>query len=160
MKVESETLIAKLGTTIPSIAKALGEMDTRNSYVELATAMTVAKETIDALSRAQKELTEKYDLLREKVIPEKMEAEQLSTVTLPALGRLTVGARLRVSTKADCKHELKQWFRDNGYADLVTETINSSTLAAWYKEQLEAGNDVPEDLLNVYAFQQASLTKK
>ncbi|WP_245589928.1 gp33 family protein [Caldanaerobius polysaccharolyticus] len=52
------------------------------------------------------------------------------------------------------KQQLFQALKDNGYGDLVYETVNSNSLSAFVKEQIEQNEDkLPEwldGLVNVY----------
>ena len=57
------------------------------------------------------------------------------------------------SIRADQKDEAIEWFKESPeYCDLVKETINAQTLAAWVRERDEDGG-VPEELepmLNIF----------
>ena len=53
--------------------------------------------------------------------------------------------RLFASPAKDRKEDMLQALKDNGFGDLVTESVNSQTLASFIKEQRElTGMDVPE----------------
>jgi len=57
------------------------------------------------------------------------------------------------SAVADRKPELFQWLKENGYGDMVQETVNTNTLAAFVREQLEESDELPgglDDLVNIY----------
>lgn len=58
------------------------------------------------------------------------------------------------SPTAKMRERLCQTLKDNGYGDIVKETVNSNTLSAFVKEQEEENNDeLPEwlnGLVNVY----------
>lgn len=66
------------------------------------------------------------------------------------------------------KSELFAWLKENGYGDLVYETVNANSLAAFVREQLEESDELPEslaELVNVYekttvAMKKASVKKK
>lgn len=145
---------------IYELADALRQLNKSNGYQDLALALAKAKDQLDAVAKAKSALQEAYDNLRQRVIPSKMEEEGLSTITVAGVGRMTITAQLQVSVRPEFKIQLKQWLVDNGHAELVTETINASTLKAWYKEQLMNGEELPDDMLNIYGFDQVSLTKK
>ena len=49
------------------------------------------------------------------------------------------------SPAAGRREDLQQWLKDNGYGDLVKETVNANTLSAFVRELLEEG-ELPEDL--------------
>lgn len=51
------------------------------------------------------------------------------------------------------KQELFTWLKANGYGDLVQETVNANSLAAFVRELLEEEDELPEELrqlVNVY----------
>lgn len=58
------------------------------------------------------------------------------------------------SPVSELKQQLYQALKDNGYGDLVYETVNSNSLSAFVKEQIEQNEDkLPEwldGLVNVY----------
>lgn len=49
--------------------------------------------------------------------------------------------KTRASACADRKKQLYQQLRDKGYGDLVYETVNTNSLSAFVKEQIEENND-------------------
>ena len=54
---------------------------------------------------------------------------------------------------AERKQELYEWLKENGFGDLVYETVNTNSLAAFVREQLEEADELPEglgELVNVY----------
>lgn len=73
--------------------------------------------------------------------------------------------RVNVSHKYSCtiiapKPEGHQWLKDNGYGELVTETVNSSTLAAFAKDLLEnKGEELPDDIFKTSLNPYTSITK-
>ena len=62
--------------------------------------------------------------------------------------------KTRASATAGVKDELFQALKDNGYADLVYETVNANSLSSFVKEQIEGNGDtLPgwlEGLVNVF----------
>ena len=62
--------------------------------------------------------------------------------------------KTRASAKAGLKDELFRALRDEGYGDMITETINANNLSAFVKEQIaEHGDSLPdwlEGLVSVY----------
>ena len=53
--------------------------------------------------------------------------------------------KTRASAKAGLKDELFRALRDEGYGDMITETINANNLSAFVKEQIaENGDALPE----------------
>ena len=118
------------------------------------------KEKITKLEREVKDLKAEYDILRKDVLVEKMEALGAGNINLKGIGRLTIRSDAYVNTVGGKREELFEWLRSNGFEDLVTETVNASTLKAFYKEQFEKGNEVPpEDIVSFTPFDMVSITK-
>ncbi len=44
------------------------------------------------------------------------------------------------------KHELFEWLKQNDYGDMVQETVNANTLAAFIREMIDERDKLPEDL--------------
>jgi hypothetical protein len=49
--------------------------------------------------------------------------------------------------------------RKHDAAEIITETVNSSTLAAYVRQQMKAGDPYPNDICEVSAYATASLRK-
>ena len=105
------------------------------------------------------EIKKERDKIRLEDIPEMMESMDITSMNIKGLGRLGVTADMRVSVKKDNQPALKEWLLDQHCGDIVKETINSSTLKAFIKSRMQDGEEVPEDLLNIYLFSRASITK-
>ena len=58
-------------------------------------------------------------------------------------------SRLFASPKAGMKDALITALRDNGYGDIVSETVNANTLASFCKEQMGEAEELPEWLSDV-----------
>lgn len=61
--------------------------------------------------------------------------------------------RLFASAIKQRKDELYQWLREHGFGDLVYETVNANSLAAFIREQMEETEQLPEglaELVNVF----------
>jgi predicted nuclease with TOPRIM domain len=64
-----------------------------------------------------------------------------------------LSTKIYASAVADRKEELFAWLKENGYGDLVYETVNTNRLAAFVREQLEEADELPKglgELVNVY----------
>jgi hypothetical protein len=134
-------------------------LDKQSSYLELATAVQQCKAIIAEQEAATKKVKDELDRLQMNVIPAKMEDEGVSTVNVKGIGRITVTTQMRTNVPSDNVPALKKWMRENGYEGLISEVINSSTLKSWIKERIQESEEYPADLINIYVFDQASLTK-
>ncbi|MBL4588281.1 hypothetical protein JKY79_02970 [Candidatus Babeliales bacterium] len=135
------------------------EFSTKSTFKELALEMYVLSKAIAELGSDKSALQKRYDLLRHKIVPDKLDEEEMQNITIKGIGRLGATPQLRVSVLAGNREKLQSWMCENGFEDLVQGTINSSTLKAWVKEQMEAGNEIPDDLIKIDPFMLATLTK-
>lgn len=112
----------------------------------------------DAAKKLVRRLDEEYDRLRLKELPELMLEDNIRTVSFSGLGRVQLGSDVYASIPAPKRDEAWQWLRDNNSGDLITETVNSSTLKAWAKEKIAAGVELP-DCFTVTPFNRVSIVK-
>lgn len=64
-----------------------------------------------------------------------------------------LNTKVYASAVAERKAELYKWLKENGYGDLVYETVNANSLAAFVREQLEEADELPEglaEMVNVF----------
>lgn len=135
------------------------EYTTETPYKELAAEIKRLDGEIKKHEDALKLLKAQRDHIQIHVLPTKMDAEGMQTVNVRDIGRLSCTTQLRVSTPAGKKFELQDWLKTNGYTELVSETVNSSTLKAFVAECIREGRDYPEELLNITSFDRVTLTK-
>ncbi len=138
-------------------------MDIQNvrdfSIQDLAQLLVDVKNKLDSMKADQKEVQADYDTLRKVVIPDKMEALDIETITLSGVGRLSLRAEMYVGIKAGLKEPAHAWLHENGHGALIQASINAQTLKAFVKEQISLGEPIPDSLFNVSPFQMATLTK-
>lgn len=130
-----------------------------SSYAELAARLAELRDQISNKESEVSLLKQEREILQKKVLPEKMSADGMQNVTVKGVGRLSISTDMQVSVLAENRMLLQRWLKDNGFGELVVETINSSTLKAFVKERVNEGNDLPFDLINIHAFEQVTLTK-
>lgn len=134
-------------------------LNVNSSYAELAARLAELRDQISSKESEVSLLKQERDILQKKVLPEKMGADGMKNITITGVGRLSIRPDMQVSVLAENRMLLQRWLKDNGFGELVVETINSSTLKAFVKEQVGEGNDLPFDLINIHAFEQVTLTK-
>jgi len=112
----------------------------------------------DRLEVALKLINAAYDVLRFESIPERMESDGVERVSYEGIGRVSLTADLRVQTKN--KDALFGWLRKNKLGDLITDTVNSSTLKAFVKERMQKGKPLPDGwMVAISPITRASITK-
>ena len=112
----------------------------------------------DNLKYLKKRIGEIHKRMKEELVPQKFTEQGISSITVDGY-RFTVSAQSRTSIQKDMKDEAYLWLRSNGLGDIVTETVNSSTLSATAKTLMSDGVDLPDDIFNIYSFENTSVTK-
>lgn len=111
---------------------------------------------IDELKKAAYHLMNDYGM---KVMPLVFEDEGVSTITLSSGYRVTISQRLNASIPADKKAEAYDWLVRNDLGDLITETVNASSLSATARSLIEEGRQLPDDIFKTVILPQVSMTK-
>ena len=129
------------------------------SIPDLVKRMAETKEALDAAKEVESEHQAVFDILRLMVLPEKMDEEDVSTMTVAGVGRVSIQSDIYFSIPAALREEAFDWLRDHGHGDIIQETVNSSTGKAWAKEAIKKGEVLPEDLFKVTPFSRVQLTR-
>lgn len=130
------------------------------TYAELGEFFTTLQNELAEYESRAKRLKRLAEVVTDNIIPTKLEEDDFQNVPLKSLGkRWQVRHEMRCSVKSGEKEHLFDWLRENGHESLISETVNSSTLKAFYKEQSKAGNATPDDMLNLHFFERANLVK-
>lgn len=99
-----------------------------------------------------------FELLRKSVLPKVMDDMGLTTANVEGVGRIQVGQQ--VSAKQLDKAALATWLEEQGHEGMITETINSSTLSSFIRQQIANGDPIPEpDVVEFTTFEVASVVK-
>jgi hypothetical protein len=119
------------------------------NHLRLATArIKLAREALNDMEE---------DLSRVKV-PEIMKEHNIKTIHIEDVGRVTVSYRFSCSMLD--KDAGLDWLRTNGHGGIIIETVNSSTLSAFAKSQLEEkGEDLPDLIFKTGTSPYTSITK-
>lgn len=120
--------------------------------------MKQLKAELDEIDEYRKALQAEYDRYRLHEIPNAMaENDDLRSIT-GEFGRCTLTSDLSVKVKD--KIELHKWLEDSGNGSLIVPTVNAQTLKAFVKEQLQRGEQLPEEILVISPFVRAVLYPK
>lgn len=134
-----------------------------HGYDELVSEMIGADEAYKAAKAEASRLYDEFKFVARTVIPRRMDADNVQNITviLPdgSKRQLIILDQVTVKTPADNKMALWGWLRKHGAEHLITETVNSSTLAGYVREQMRQGEDYPNDLLDISTYSTASLRK-
>jgi hypothetical protein len=93
-------------------------------------------------------------------MPDLFESNELDNITIA--NRVFIrGSRLYANIPEDKRLEAIKWLKDNGYAMLVKEGVNSNSLSAAMKEHVaDKGEYPPEDIIKIHMGAQISMRKK
>lgn len=114
---------------------------------------------LKSLKEEKKELDNRAKEINTEI--EEVESEMVQLMLEQEVGKFEragntfyINTRLFASPIADKKQELFKTLKNEGYGDLVQETVNANSLSAFIKEQMEENEDqLPEwleGLVNVY----------
>lgn len=127
--------------------------------VELARSMAEIRRAKDALEEQLSALNKEHDYLAKNALPRRMEDEGIEALKVEGVGRVNLRSDVYASIPAEAKDRAYEWLRDNGRANLITETVNASTLKASIRRAIEAGEPFPEQLFRVTPYTFAVITK-
>lgn len=130
-----------------------------NGPIELARALVVLRFLKDKIDAAFKEFTDIYASVKDVKLPEAFDRANIPNVTLDEGYRVGVSHSLRASVKANMKDAAIKWLQDNGLGDIVTETINASTLSAVARTMAEDNKELDESVFHVFIQPTTSVTK-
>jgi hypothetical protein len=129
-----------------------------HDHIELIRYFDDFRQAADRFSEAKKAITFLHDKLSRDMIPEAMRDAGVKTVTVVGVGRVSISHRYSC-TMTD-KDQGMAWLKNSGHGDLVIETVNSSTLAAFSKSLMQdEGKELPADLFKVGTSPYTSITK-
>lgn len=141
--------------TLPS---ELMRADTAD-VVEFTRTFVALRDVKDRIDEVQKKISSLYEEWKNVKVPEKFDKAGVPFVPLEEGFRVSVSHRVFASIKKESREAAFQWLRDNQLADLVTETVNSSTLSAVAKSMAEENRELNPDYFTVAVVANTSVTK-
>ena len=127
---------------------------------DILTDWYLTREEYEALDEVRKSIGKILEGMSRDTIPEVMAEKDTKTVTIASLKRrFTVSQRVSCSIIEGCKDDAYEWLRTSGNEAIIQPTVNSSTLARFSREWIEAGNDLPENLFKLNTMNVTSATK-
>lgn len=118
---------------------------TQEEIFALADQLKAAKAEKKDLEAQTKELNGKIEMLDAK-LSEAMTDSEVEKFTRNG-STFYLNTKLYASPKAGAKDELIAALKENGFSDLVKETVNANTLNSFCKEQMEENEDELPDWL-------------
>lgn len=132
-------------------------MQTQNMY-ELAERLKQLREKKKAAEQQLKDVHAEIEKTEYQLSMQMAETETQNFTRAGTMFSLTT--KTRASAMAGRKDELYAALKENGYGDLVYETVNANSLSAFVKEQIAENQDtVPEWLSGlVHVYEQTSVS--
>lgn len=147
---------------IKAIANYISEIKaTSEKALEIQDACTVFKairEIDDEIKSLKKSSNAVKESMARTIMPQLFKEKGTTSITVDGF-RFTMSETVRATIKADQKAEAYEWLRENELGDLITQTVNASTLASAARAELEAGRELDEDFFNVAIVPNTSVTK-
>ena len=129
-----------------------------NKIVELIKELATLKEERERLVEESKAKYVRIEEISRIDLPELMNDEGVSTITVDEIGRVSLRGELFASIIEANKNEAFEWLRSTGKESLITETVNASTFKAAAKQWLISGEPIPECMV-ITPFTSAILTR-
>lgn len=132
-------------------------MQTQNMY-ELAERLKQLREKKKAAEQQLKDVHAEIEKTEYQLSMQMAETETQNFTRAGTMFSLTT--KIRASAVAGRKDELYAALKENGYGDLVYETVNANSLSAFVKEQISENQDHVPDWLNglVHVYEQTAVS--
>lgn len=118
----------------------------QNQMFDLADELKRLRDTKDDLERQVKETNEKIEDTEYRLSELMAESETQNFTRSGTMFYLTT--KTRASAAAGVKDDLYAALKNQGFAELVYETVNANSLSSFVKEQIEENGDFLPDWLN------------
>lgn len=116
---------------------------TNTKMAELAQQFSDLKDLKAKLDDQSKACNKALKYLTEVTLPEYMDDNDITKVTVAAVGTIFLQTKNYASVLADDREALYEHLRETGNEALIKDWVFPATLTAFCKEALENGQDVP-----------------
>ena len=135
--------------TVPWSELAILAMERAEDYDHLRSEATLAWNSLQEMMR--------------QVVPQKLEDEGLQNITVKMPDgvnrRFQIADKMSVSTPKENRQLLYEWLEAQDAMELITNTVNASTLSSFVKERMKQGEETPHDICVISTYTLASLVK-
>ena len=157
---EAASLVNASTATANSLLNRLENDDTGPTTLKLlAVTLFKVKEKYDKVEEARKKLYAVLDRVNKGVLPNMFDKLEQGRTQIPLIER-SVGVLDKMSTSMVDKDLAFAWLRKVGAGELITQTVNASTLAAFVKGHIEkTAEDPPLDAIKVNSYKTTSFVR-
>lgn len=136
-------------TLATNIGRLMDEFSDEFGPIELARYFVKVRTFKDETEATLKPFDAFYEQLAKVKLPAVFDAHKVPSVSLEEGYRVTVSHALRASIRGGVDKEAAYaWLHDNGLGDIVTKTVNASTLSAVAKTMQEENRELDQELFN------------
>jgi len=150
--------LADLVASLTDFTKAVQETEGQG-VVEFTRAFVALRAVKDNIEEALKPFDKFYLEVKDQKLPQAFDAAGVPSVNLEEGFRVTVAHNVRASIKKDMKDKAFDWLRENGLGDIITDTVNSSTLSALARSMGEENKELDAELFSVAIMPTTSVTR-
>lgn len=152
-------IVMQLEGLLPNIRDVIDGLEANPDITEVIKVYHHLEGQYKALDNARKEIYKQLERLDKGILPKKFEDAGLDLVRVPELSR-SFYPTTKYGAKVHDKDKLYAWLKEIGQGDLITETVNSSSLAGLLKDMsLNEGRDAPEDVAQLTSYQTIGSSK-
>lgn len=158
----------------PGFTQVLANLDTRIEFnlrpelmaaenldaVGVARAFLNLRDIKDDMDAVQKKVSALYEEWKTVKVPEKFEQQGVPNINLEEGARVGVSHKVYASINKDKKEGAYEWLRQNDLGDLITETVNTSTLSAVAKGMAEENKELSPEFFNVAVVPNTNVVRK
>ena len=148
----------KLDSLLERAQRDTTEVVQTNDIPKTVTHFAALQNTVDDLKKKVSALQKHVDALSYEILPTMFSNQDVKTIKLDNIGRVTVNVRWTASMLN--KERGMEWLRTSGNEGLIIETVNAMTLASFAKTETLAGKPLPDHLFKVGTAQHMSITKE
>jgi len=110
-------------------------------YPKLAARMLVLATQAKAADDENTRLNKELDVIRLRVVPERFLKDEVTSMNIAGIGRLGISKDAYCTQPKECQEDLFKFLKENGYPDIVKETVNSSSLKSIVKDLEKAASE-------------------
>lgn len=151
-------LVQQIAEKLPALLKEM-EGAHRGGAIKLARAFVVLHRLDARSDETMKSLGKIVDYYKMVAVPQALDQAGITNVPLDEGYRVGVSWNWRASIRPEMKDKAYDWLRRAKLGDIITSTVNASTLSATARILMEDQNrELPADLFNVAQMPNTSVT--
>lgn len=151
-------LFSKIGDALDELETA-AKSDGTLQLPALGEALFLTKNYYEDVDKQVKRVYHFQDMLNKHLLPERMKEQNSGGFRVPTIAR-SFSIVEKTSASFLDKEAGLEWLRKIGQGDMIQETVNAGTLAAFCRNMiLNEGLEPPEDIIKVTTYSTTSMVK-